>query len=71
MSLRPSLERARDRTLSMLRHARRALHVVVGAPDYDRYLEHHRRHHAGAPLSRIDFERGWMERRARPGARCC
>jgi uncharacterized short protein YbdD (DUF466 family) len=67
MSLRASL----DRALAALRRARRALHVVVGAPDYDRYLEHHRLHHAGAPLSRVEYERGWMERRARPGARCC
>jgi uncharacterized short protein YbdD (DUF466 family) len=67
VSVRAPLARA----LAALRRALRALHVVVGAPDYERYLAHHRLHHAGAPLGRADFERRQMERRAEPGARCC
>lgn len=59
------------RVLDALRRAIRALHVIVGAPDYEGYVEHHRRHHAGAPLGREEFERRHLERRAAPGSRCC
>ena len=55
-----------------LRRALRALHVIVGAPDYERYLAHARDRHPGTtPLSRAEFERGALEARTRPGARCC
>jgi uncharacterized short protein YbdD (DUF466 family) len=67
VSARASIARA----AAALRRAVRALHVVVGAPDYERYVEHHRRHHAGPPLGRAEFERRYMERRAEPGSRCC
>jgi uncharacterized short protein YbdD (DUF466 family) len=51
----------------------RALHRILGAPDYDAYLAHHARHHAGVPpLSRAEFVRRRQEDRySRPGARCC
>ena len=51
----------------------RALHRILGAPDYDAYLAHHARCHAGvAPLSRDEFVRRRQEERySRPGARCC
>jgi uncharacterized short protein YbdD (DUF466 family) len=57
--------------IAALRRALRALHIVVGGPDYERYLEHHRLHHAGAPLDRREFERRHLEGRTRPGSRCC
>lgn len=56
--------------------ARRLLRVVrqvVGAPDYERYLEHHARCHPGeAPLDRRGFYAEFVTRRFGPGpTRCC
>lgn len=46
---------------------------VVGAPDYERYLEHHARCHPGAaPLDRRGFYAEFVSRRFGPGpTRCC
>jgi len=51
----------------------RALHRILGAPDYDAYLAHHRRAHPGEPpLPRDEFARRRLEERhTRPGSRCC
>ena len=51
----------------------RVIRTIIGAPDYERYVEHRERAHPGEEiLSRDEFER---ERQAaryeRPGARCC
>ena len=56
-----------------LRRAAAALHRILGAPDYEAYLAHHARHHAGTPpLSRDEFVRRRQEERySRPGSRCC
>ena len=51
----------------------RILRLVLGAPDYERYVAHVRDSHPGCgPLSRAEFERERLEARyARPGSRCC
>jgi uncharacterized short protein YbdD (DUF466 family) len=51
----------------------RALRVIIGAPDYDRYIEHLGAHHPGErPLTRAEFEDQRMnDKYARPGSRCC
>ena len=51
----------------------RALRLMLGAPDYDRYIAHLREAHPEcAPLSRMQFDRERMEARySRPGSRCC
>ncbi|NUQ21382.1 MAG: YbdD/YjiX family protein [Gemmatimonadaceae bacterium] len=51
----------------------RSLRLVIGAPDYERYLAHMRDHHAGEhPLSERElFEQQMRDRVERPGARCC
>ena len=51
----------------------RAVRQVLGAPDYERYLEHARRAHPGEePLSEDEFCRRRMEDRySRIGNRCC
>lgn len=56
-----------------LRRALRALRQVVGAPDYERYLEHHARAHPGTPpLARREFYAEFVSWRFGPGAtRCC
>ena len=51
----------------------RAVAAIVGAPDYERYLDHVRRAHPGAtPLSRGELllarQRARLEQ---PGNRCC
>ena len=53
-----------------------ALAVVrqgVGAPDYQRYLEHHAHCHGGAaPLGPREFYADFVSRRFGPGpTRCC
>ncbi len=47
--------------------------ALLGAPDYDRYVAHHRARHATEPvLSRNDFMRERLSARyERPGGRCC
>jgi uncharacterized short protein YbdD (DUF466 family) len=49
------------------------LRQLVGAPDYDRYLEHHARCHAGTePLGRREFYADFVSWRFGPGpTRCC
>ena len=55
------------------RRAASVLRVVIGAPDYERYLAHVARRHPGTtPLSREEFARDALARRYdRPGSRCC
>ncbi len=49
------------------------LRRIIGAPDYERYLDHMRCAHPGAvPLSRDEFARDALARRYdKPGGRCC
>jgi uncharacterized short protein YbdD (DUF466 family) len=51
----------------------RSLRLVLGAPDYERYLAHMRLHHPGEPAlsERELFERRLRDRMERPGGRCC
>lgn len=53
--------------------AGRALRLIIGAPDYERYLAHMRERHPGeVPLSREEFIRQRLnDRYQRPGSRCC
>ena len=46
---------------------------VIGAPDYDAYVAHHRlRHPDAVPLARDAFTRDTLARRyERPGSKCC
>lgn len=62
------------RTLvAFARRAATVVRLVIGAPDYERYLAHvARRHPDRTPLSRDDFARDALSRRYdRPGSRCC
>ena len=56
-----------------LRALARALHRVLGAPDYDAYLAHHRRAHPDAPPLSYDafVRRRYEERATGSGSRCC
>ena len=50
----------------------RTLRVMIGAPDYARYLAHMRERHPGErPLSEAELLEHRQEQRGRPGARCC
>ena len=62
------------RTLVVVaRRTASALRLVIGAPDYERYLAHlARRQPDRTPLSRDEFARDALARRYdRPGSRCC
>ena len=56
-----------------LARALRVVRQVVGAPDYERYLEHHARAHAGtSPLPRREFYAEFVSWRFGSGpTRCC
>ncbi|MCC6931447.1 MAG: YbdD/YjiX family protein [Gemmatimonadaceae bacterium] len=56
-----------------LSRATSTLNRIIGAPDYDGYLRHHRRCHPDCrPLTRDEFVTQRLEDRySRPGARCC
>ena len=47
--------------------------VVIGVPDYERYVDHCRVKHPGArPMTRDQFTADLLERKYnRPGTRCC
>ena len=56
-----------------LRRLARVLRQIAGAPDYERYLEHHARCHPGcAPLDRRAYYAAFVGWRFGNGAsRCC
>jgi uncharacterized short protein YbdD (DUF466 family) len=51
----------------------RAMRLMLGAPDYERYVSHVRDAHPGCvPMTCAEFERDRLNARyARPGTRCC
>lgn len=64
---------AADGVRRLLQGARRVLRALVGAPDYERYLEHVRsRHPEREPMGRAEFERQRLAARYdSPGSKCC
>ncbi len=58
----------------LLERAARVVRQIVGAPDYERYLEHQAARHPGcAPLSRREYYAEFVTRRFGSGGptRCC
>ena len=53
--------------------AARVIRQIIGVPDYERYVAHHRAVHPGCePLPREAFMRERLEARYnRPGSKCC
>ena len=51
----------------------RVFRQIIGAPEYERYLEHqHLCHPDQVPLTRDEFARERLaDRYSRPGTRCC
>lgn len=50
------------------------LNEMAGVPNYERYLEHHRKHHPDkVPMTRAEFYRKTIEERYGSGdiRRCC
>ena len=68
---RPGGAQAKLRTV--LRAALRTVREVAGAPDYERYLEHHAVSHPGqVPLSAREYYADFVSRRFGSGpSRCC
>ena len=56
-----------------VRRVLKVVRTVIGAPDYDRYVQHMHAHHPEcAVASRDEFMKQRLESRySRPGARCC
>jgi uncharacterized short protein YbdD (DUF466 family) len=60
--------------IRLLRGAARVVREVVGAPDYERYLEHLAAHHPGcAPLTEREYYAEFVSRRFGSGrpTGCC
>ena len=59
--------------VARLQRVLRVVRTVIGAPDYDRYVQHMRaRHPSCEVVSRDEFIRQRLESRySRPGSRCC
>ena len=60
----------------MLKSVWRRIRQLSGDDAYERYLAHHRAHHAGhagavAPLSRAEFFRQWQDQKWTGIKRCC
>jgi uncharacterized short protein YbdD (DUF466 family) len=64
---------ASDRLRRIARTARAVIVRVLGVPDYDAYLVHHRAAHPHCtPIVREQFiSERLMERYSRPGGKCC
>ena len=62
-----------EKLVSSIAGIGRALRLVLGAPDYERYVAHVREAQPECtPLTRAQFERDRLDARyARPGSRCC
>ena len=62
-----------DDAAAWIRRALRVVRTVIGAPDYERYVDHMHDHHPGCDVvSRDEFMRQRLENRySRPGSRCC
>jgi uncharacterized short protein YbdD (DUF466 family) len=58
---------------AVLRRIRETAHLMVGQPDYQRYLAHVLAHHPERlPMSHTEFVRAAMDRRYGKGtSRCC
>ena len=56
-----------------LRRVLGVVRTIIGAPDYDRYVQHMRDHHPECTVaSRDEFMQQRLESRySRPGSRCC
>jgi len=63
----------RERLVTRISAGAKIVRRVIGAPDYEAYVEHFRSCHPEAePLTRDRFVRERMEARySRPGSRCC
>jgi uncharacterized short protein YbdD (DUF466 family) len=64
----------RAAVVRFLKRMRETAHLMVGLPDYARYLEHRRVRHAGDPvMTRAEFVRERTVRRfeGRGVGRCC
>jgi uncharacterized short protein YbdD (DUF466 family) len=61
------------RVAALLNRVARTLRVVIGVPDYERYVDHCRAKHLGMPpMTRDEFAADRLERKySRPGTRCC
>ena len=59
--------------VAKLRRVLRVVRTIIGAPDYDRYVQHMHDHHPECQVaSRDEFMKQRLESRySRPGSRCC
>jgi uncharacterized short protein YbdD (DUF466 family) len=69
----PSLDATHFSLADQVRRVAKVVRTIIGAPDYERYVEHVRACHPDRqPMSRDEFAQSRLEARYnQPGNRCC
>ena len=69
----PPLDAGQFSLSDQVRRVAKVVRTIIGAPDYERYVEHVRECHPDrAPMSRDEFAQSRMDARySQPGNRCC
>lgn len=69
----PTLDASNFSLADQVRRVAKVLRTIIGAPDYERYLDHVQKCHPGrTPMTRDEFAKSRMDARYnQPGNRCC
>jgi len=69
----PTLDAGQFSLADQVRRVAKVVRTIIGAPDYERYVDHVQTCHPGrTPMTRDEFAKSRMEARYnQPGNRCC
>jgi len=69
----PSLDASQFSLADQVRRVAKVVRTIIGAPDYERYVDHVQTCHPGrTPMTRDEFAKSRLEARYnQPGNRCC
>ena len=69
----PTLDAGQFSLADQVRRVAKVVRTIIGAPDYERYVDHVQNCHPGrTPMTRDEFAKSRMEARYnQPGNRCC
>ena len=69
----PSLDAGQFSLADQVRRVAKVVRTIIGAPDYERYVDHVQKcHPERTPMTRDEFAKSRLEARySQPGNRCC
>jgi uncharacterized short protein YbdD (DUF466 family) len=69
----PTLDAGQFSLADQVRRVAKVVRTIIGAPDYERYVDHVRKCHPDrTPMTRDEFAKSRLEARySQPGNRCC